>query len=92
MTSKLVDSLQIEFNDNSILSSLFGVADSNIQLLEKIKIFNSVKKNNLFFILYTYLSETLKKRVMVMGNSNISETTTGTTSRSYSRKFTFFLL
>ncbi len=30
----------MEFNDNSVLSSLFGVSDSNIQLLEKI---NNVK-------------------------------------------------
>ena len=29
------DSLQIEFSDNSILSSLFGAFDSNIHLLEK---------------------------------------------------------
>ena len=40
MNNQLAESLHIEFNDNSILSSLFGVADSNIQLLEKI---NNVK-------------------------------------------------
>ena len=40
MNNQLAESLQIEFNDNNILSSLFGVADSNIQLLEKI---NNVK-------------------------------------------------
>ena len=40
MNNQLSKSLQIEFNDNNILSSLFGVADSNIQLLEKI---NNVK-------------------------------------------------
>ena len=36
MNNQLAETLQIEFNDNSILSSLFGVADSNIQFLEKI--------------------------------------------------------
>ena len=40
MTDKLNESLQIEFNDNNFLSSLFGVADKNIILLEKI---NNVK-------------------------------------------------
>ena len=40
MKNQSVESIQIEFSDNSILSSLFGVADSNIQLLEKI---NNVK-------------------------------------------------
>jgi len=40
MKSNINETLQIEFNDNSILSSLFGVSDSNIQLLERI---NNVK-------------------------------------------------
>ena len=40
MSFQVIESLQIEFNDNNILSSLFGVEDSNIQLLEKI---NNVK-------------------------------------------------
>ena len=40
MNVPLNESLQIEFSDNNILSSLFGVSDSNIQLLEKI---NNVK-------------------------------------------------
>tara|TARA_Y100000590_G_scaffold344877_1_gene394393 strand:+ start:562 stop:1509 length:948 start_codon:yes stop_codon:yes gene_type:complete len=40
MNTKLYESLHIEFNDNNILSSLFGVSDSNIQFLEKI---NNVK-------------------------------------------------
>ena len=40
MNNKVAESLQIEFNDNSILSSLFGVSDSNIILLEKM---NNVK-------------------------------------------------
>ena len=40
MTKIQSESLQIEFSDNNILSSLFGVSDSNIQLLEKI---NNVK-------------------------------------------------
>ena len=40
MITSLNESLQIEFSDNNILSSLFGVSDSNIQLLEKI---NNVK-------------------------------------------------
>jgi len=58
MKNKLSESIQIEFDDNSILSSLFGVADSNIQLLEKInnvkidyrgnKVRISGKKNYLF--------------------------------------------
>ena len=33
-------SINIEFNDNSILTNLFGVDDVNIQILEKI---NNVK-------------------------------------------------
>ena len=40
MNIPLHESLQIEFSDNNILSSLFGVSDRNIQLLEKI---NKVK-------------------------------------------------
>ena len=40
MNSKISESLQIEFNDNSILSSLFGISDNNIHLLEKM---NNVK-------------------------------------------------
>ena len=40
MTKIQSESLQIEFNDNNFLSSLFGVADSNIHLLEKM---NNVK-------------------------------------------------
>ena len=40
MKSNIAESLQIEFNDNNILSSLFGVSDSNIHLLEKM---NNVK-------------------------------------------------
>ena len=40
MNNQAAESLQIEFNDNSMLSSLFGVYDSNIQLLEKM---NNVK-------------------------------------------------
>ena len=40
MSFQVIESLQIEFNDNNILSSLFGVEDSNIQFLEKI---NNVK-------------------------------------------------
>ena len=40
MNVPLNESLQIEFSDNNILSSLFGVSDRNIQLLEKI---NNVK-------------------------------------------------
>ena len=40
MNKQITNSLQIEFNDNSILSSLFGVSDRNIQLLEKM---NNVK-------------------------------------------------
>ncbi len=38
--SNILHSLNIEFNDNSILSSLFGIDDCNIQTLEKI---NNVK-------------------------------------------------
>ena len=40
MIKQLSESIQIEFNDNSILSSLFGSLDSNIKFLEKI---NKVK-------------------------------------------------
>ena len=40
MNNQVGDSLQVEFNDNNILSSLFGIHDSNIQLLEKM---NNVK-------------------------------------------------
>ena len=40
MTEKNSVSLQFEFNDNNFLSSLFGVEDSNIHLLEKM---NNVK-------------------------------------------------
>ena len=36
MKNQLAESIHMEFNDNSVLSSLFGVSDSNIQLLEKI--------------------------------------------------------
>ena len=36
MNSKTGDLIKIEFDDNSILSSLFGVADENIRLLEKL--------------------------------------------------------
>ena len=36
------DSLNIEFDDNNILSSLFGINDSNLRILEK---FNKVKIN-----------------------------------------------
>jgi len=37
---KNIDSINIEFDDNNILSSLFGVNDSNLRMLEK---FNEVK-------------------------------------------------
>ena len=40
MKNQLAESIHMEFNDNSVLSSLFGVSDGNIQLLEKI---NNVK-------------------------------------------------
>ena len=40
MKDQLAESIHMEFNDNSVLSSLFGVSDGNIQLLEKI---NNVK-------------------------------------------------
>jgi len=40
MKNQIAESIHMEFNDNSVLSSLFGVSDSNIQLLEKI---NKVK-------------------------------------------------
>ncbi len=36
MHNKIGNLLQIEFDDNSILSSLFGIADKNIHLLEKL--------------------------------------------------------
>ena len=31
-----VDNLEIELDDNTILSNLFGVNDSNLQIIEKI--------------------------------------------------------
>ena len=37
---KKTDNIEIELNDNSILSNLFGVNDSNLQIIEKI---NDVK-------------------------------------------------
>ena len=40
MNKQVLDSLNIEFNDNSILSSLFGIEDRNIHTIEKI---NNVK-------------------------------------------------
>jgi len=40
MKNRVAESIHMEFNDNSVLSSLFGVSDSNIHLLEKI---NNVK-------------------------------------------------
>ena len=40
MSIRSTESIHIEFDDNSILSSLFGVNDSNIRILEKI---NEVK-------------------------------------------------
>jgi phosphate starvation-inducible PhoH-like protein len=40
MKNQLAESIHMEFNDNNVLSSLFGVSDSNLQLLEKI---NNVK-------------------------------------------------
>ena len=36
MKNQLADSIHMDFNDNIVLSSLFGVSDSIIQLLEKI--------------------------------------------------------
>ena len=43
-----VESTHIEFDDNNILSSLFGVNDSNIRIVEKInKILNSNIENAL---------------------------------------------
>ena len=36
MNSEVNSIIQMEFDDNSILSSLFGTSDKNIQLLEKL--------------------------------------------------------
>ena len=52
--------IQIEFDDNSILSSLFGTADSNIHLLEKL---NNVSIN--------YRGNIVK----IVGNKNAVEET-----------------
>ena len=49
MKNQLAESIHVEFNDNSVLSSLFGVYDSNIHLLEKM---NNVKINLLGWILF----------------------------------------
>tara|TARA_B100000029_G_scaffold395350_1_gene393131 strand:+ start:1456 stop:2403 length:948 start_codon:yes stop_codon:yes gene_type:complete len=53
---QVTNSIQIEFNDNSILSSLFGVSDQNIHLLEKM---NNVKikyRGNIVKIIGTKIS------------------------------------
>ena len=53
-----IDNLEIELDDNTILSNLFGINDNNLQLIEKInnvkiqyrgnKIKISGKKNSIF--------------------------------------------
>ena len=53
-------SIDIEFDDNSILSSLFGVNDNNIKVLEKI---NEVK------------IEYRGNKVKIVGNKNSVEKT-----------------
>ena len=40
--NNIIDNVELELEDNSILSSLFGVNDSNLQIIEKI---NNVKIN-----------------------------------------------
>ena len=39
--------IKIEFNDNSLLSSLFGIADRNIHLLEKLNNVSIEYKGNI---------------------------------------------
>ena len=60
MSSEASSAIQIEFDDNSILSSLFGTADSNIHLLEKL---NNVSIN--------YRGNIVK----IVGNKNAVEET-----------------
>ncbi len=63
--NKLIHSLDIEFNDNNILSSLFGVDDVNIHTLEKI---NNVKieyRGNKVKILGSKKSITITKNELI---------------------------
>tara|TARA_Y100001960_G_scaffold290438_1_gene331043 strand:+ start:43 stop:990 length:948 start_codon:yes stop_codon:yes gene_type:complete len=50
------NSVQIEFNDNNILSSLFGVSDQNIHLLEKMNNVRIKYRGNIVKIIGTKVS------------------------------------
>ena len=50
------NSVQIEFNDNNILSSLFGVSDQNIHLLEKMNNVRIEYRGNIVKIIGTKVS------------------------------------
>ena len=56
MTKIQSESLQIEFNDNNFLSSLFGVGDSNIHLLEKMNNVRIEYRGNIVRIIGTKVS------------------------------------
>ena len=57
---QVTNSLQIEFNDNNILSSLFGVSDQNIHLLEKMNNVRIEYRGNIVKIIG-------KKRILRIG-------------------------
>ena len=47
MNSEASSVIKIEFSDNSLLSSLFGIADRNIHLLEKLNNVSIEYKGNI---------------------------------------------
>ena len=47
MNSEASSIIKIEFSDNSLLSSLFGIADRNIHLLEKLNNVSIEYKGNI---------------------------------------------
>ena len=86
MRNNVTDSLQIEFNDNNILSSLFGVADSYIQLLEKINNVNFIKGDitdlEIQHKIFTYFNKNIDvvlsdMAVNTTGNKNVDAIQTG---------------
>ena len=60
MNSEACSVIKIEFSDNSLLSSLFGIADRNIHLLEKLNNVSIEYKGNI---------------VKIAGNKNAVEET-----------------
>ena len=63
--NKPIHSLNIEFSDDNILSSLFGVNDINIQMLEKINNVKSEYRGNKVKILGTKKSVTETKDELI---------------------------